>query len=103
MARSSSFNLYRILKTRRVPANPDFIKILTESHLIWNRLKVEVTPLTSASLQLKAFPQVTYDETSETAKIVLGLIWSDFYAALEPQGVTVVGGRVTSVRDKSTS
>ena len=43
------------------------------------------------------FSDVKYDAASQTAEIGAGLIWDDVYAALEPHGVNVVGGRVTGV------
>jgi FAD/FMN-containing dehydrogenase len=46
---------------------------------------------------MSRFSEVTYDSTSQTATIGTGLIWDDVYAALEPFGVNIVGGRVTGV------
>ena len=43
------------------------------------------------------FSDVTYDAGTETADIGTGLVWDDVYAALEPLGRNVVGGRVTGV------
>lgn len=43
------------------------------------------------------FNGVTYSADAETADVGAGLIWDDVYAALEPHGVTVVGGRVTGI------
>ena len=43
------------------------------------------------------FSEVNYDSTSQTVDVGPGLIWDDVYAALEPFGVNVVGGRVTGV------
>ena len=43
------------------------------------------------------FSEVTYHSSNQTVDIGAGLIWDDVYAALEPLGVTVVGGRVTGV------
>ena len=43
------------------------------------------------------FSEVVYHEDAQTADIGTGLVWDDVYAALEPQGVNVVGGRVTGV------
>lgn len=43
------------------------------------------------------FSEVNYKETSQTVDIGAGLIWDDVYAALEPFGITVVGGRVSGV------
>ena len=43
------------------------------------------------------FSDVTYNATAQTANVGSGLIWDDVYAALEPFGVNVVGGRVSGV------
>ena len=43
------------------------------------------------------FSDVVYNPGSQTADIGVGLIWDDVYAALEPHGVNVVGGRVSGV------
>ena len=43
------------------------------------------------------FSEVIYNNASQTVDVGSGLIWDDVYAALEPFGVNVVGGRVTGV------
>lgn len=43
------------------------------------------------------FADVTYDDAAQTATIGAGLIWDDVYAALEPYGVNVAGGRVSGI------
>ncbi len=43
------------------------------------------------------FSQVEYDAVAQTVAIGTGLIWDDVYAALDPLGVNVVGGRVAGV------
>ena len=43
------------------------------------------------------FSDVVYNAGSQTAEIGPGLIWDEVYAALEPHGVNVVGGRVSGV------
>lgn len=43
------------------------------------------------------FANVTYDPTTQTATIGAGLLWDDVYAALEPYGVNVAGGRVSGI------
>lgn len=43
------------------------------------------------------FSEVEVDVPAGTVDIGAGLIWDDVYAALEPHGVNVVGGRVTGV------
>ena len=40
---------------------------------------------------------IDYDSISQTVEIGTGLKWDDVYAALEPHGVSVAGGRVTDV------
>ena len=52
---------------------------------------------TGVHISMYRFSEVTYDAASQTAVIGAGLIWDDVYAALEPHGVNVVGGRVTGV------
>ena len=46
---------------------------------------------------MNRFAEVIYNSDSQTADIGAGLIWDDVYAALEPHGVNVVGGRVSGV------
>lgn len=43
------------------------------------------------------FANVRYDPTTQTATIGAGLIWDDVYAALEPHGVNIAGGRVSGI------
>lgn len=43
------------------------------------------------------FSEVNYNNATQTADVGSGLIWDNVYAALEPFGVNVVGGRVTGV------
>jgi FAD/FMN-containing dehydrogenase len=43
------------------------------------------------------FRRVIYDSVQGTARIGAGLDWDSVYEALEPHGVTVVGGRVPGV------
>lgn len=43
------------------------------------------------------FNEVTYDAAAQTVTVGAGLLWDDVYAALEPHGVNVVGGRVSGV------
>lgn len=43
------------------------------------------------------FSDVIYDRAAQTATIGMGLVWDDVYAALDPHGVNVVGGRVSGV------
>ena len=43
------------------------------------------------------FSEVKYDPSFGTAVVGAGLIWDQVYEALEPHGVSVVGGRVSGV------
>lgn len=52
---------------------------------------------TGVQIAMARFDGVTYHADTETVDIGTGLIWDDVYAALEPYGVNVVGGRVTGV------
>lgn len=52
---------------------------------------------TGVQITMSRFSGVTYHSDSQTVDIGSGLIWDDVYAALEPYGVNVVGGRVTGV------
>ena len=46
---------------------------------------------------MSQFKEVTYHPENQTVDIGAGLLWDDVYAALEPHGVNVVGGRVSGV------
>ncbi|KAF8968755.1 hypothetical protein BDZ97DRAFT_327295 [Flammula alnicola] len=48
-------------------------------------------------ISMYRFSEIKYNAASQTADIGAGLIWDDVYAALEPLGVNVVGGRVTGI------
>lgn len=48
-------------------------------------------------IALARFNQVVYNATASTATIGAGLLWDDVYAALEPHGVNVLGGRTSGV------
>jgi hypothetical protein len=43
------------------------------------------------------FSDIDYNEAEQTVTLGAGLIWDDVYAALEPHGVNVLGGRVTGL------
>ena len=43
------------------------------------------------------FSDVVYNSGPQTVDYGTGLIWDDVYAALEPYGVNIVGGRVSGV------
>jgi hypothetical protein len=46
---------------------------------------------------MQQFSEINYDKTKQTVTLGAGLIWDDVYAALEPHGVNVLGGRVTGL------
>ncbi|KDQ05818.1 hypothetical protein BOTBODRAFT_122239 [Botryobasidium botryosum FD-172 SS1] len=48
-------------------------------------------------IAMSAFSEVVYHERNQTVEVGAGLIWDQVYAALEPHGVTVLGGRVSGV------
>ncbi|KAJ3552015.1 hypothetical protein NM688_g4382 [Phlebia brevispora] len=52
---------------------------------------------TGVQIAMSRFSEVAYDATTQTVDVGAGLIWDDVYAALEPLGVNVVGGRVSGV------
>ncbi|KAJ6533800.1 FAD dependent oxidoreductase [Mycena vulgaris] len=52
---------------------------------------------TGVQISMNRFSEVTYDAAKSTATIGAGLFWDDVYAALEPFGVNVVGGRISGV------
>ena len=43
------------------------------------------------------FNEVNYHPATGSVDVGPGLIWDDVYAALDPQNITVVGGRVSGV------
>ncbi|KAF5337648.1 hypothetical protein D9758_013014 [Tetrapyrgos nigripes] len=48
-------------------------------------------------IAMSRFSDVNYDANAQTVEIGTGLIWDDVYNILIPQGVNVVGGRVSGV------
>ncbi|KAK0460521.1 FAD-binding domain-containing protein [Desarmillaria tabescens] len=52
---------------------------------------------TGVQIAMTRFNEVTYDSATHTAAIGAGNIWDDVYAALDAQGVNVLGGRVTGI------
>ncbi|RXW13918.1 hypothetical protein EST38_g11934 [Candolleomyces aberdarensis] len=48
-------------------------------------------------ISLYSLRSIDYSSTSQTVEIGTGLKWDDVYAALEPHGMSVAGGRVTDV------
>lgn len=48
-------------------------------------------------INLKGLNEVVYDASTSTAKVGPGNRWTDAVKALEPEGVTVVGGRIGHV------
>ena len=54
---------------------------------------------TGVHISLNKFSEIKYDAQKNLVTVGAGLIWDDVYAALDPLGVGVVGGRVTGVRN----
>ncbi|KAK7038750.1 hypothetical protein VNI00_010635 [Paramarasmius palmivorus] len=52
---------------------------------------------TGVQIAMSRFNGIEYDEGQSTVKIGPGLTWDQVYAALEPHGVKVVGGRIPGV------
>ncbi|KAH9475869.1 putative FAD-linked oxidoreductase [Psilocybe cubensis] len=52
---------------------------------------------TGVQIAMFRFSEVNYHRASQTIDLGPGLIWDDVYAALQPFGVTAIGGRVTGV------
>ncbi|KAF8551797.1 FAD-binding domain-containing protein [Imleria badia] len=48
-------------------------------------------------IAMTRFSDVIYDSEAQTVTFGAGLVWDDVYAALDPRGVNVVGGRVSGV------
>ncbi|KAF8551799.1 FAD-binding domain-containing protein [Imleria badia] len=48
-------------------------------------------------IAMSRFSDIVYDSEAQTVQIGAGLIWDNVYAALEPHGVNVVGGRISGV------
>jgi FAD/FMN-containing dehydrogenase len=48
-------------------------------------------------IAMSRFSEIDYNEAEKTVTLGAGLIWDDVYAALEPHGVNVLGGRVTGL------
>ncbi|KAG9316804.1 hypothetical protein JVU11DRAFT_2869 [Chiua virens] len=48
-------------------------------------------------ISMTKFSEVSYDCAGQTVTVGAGLVWDNVYAALEPYGVNVVGGRVSGV------
>ncbi|KAL1756883.1 hypothetical protein FB107DRAFT_289773 [Schizophyllum commune] len=57
-------------------------------------MNVGFSSTTGVQIAMTRFSEVVYDEETETATVGAGLIWNDVYAALDPLGRGVVGGRV---------
>ncbi|TFY60516.1 hypothetical protein EVJ58_g5106 [Rhodofomes roseus] len=52
---------------------------------------------TGIQIAMTRLSAIDYDSSSETVAVGAGNIWDDVYAALEPYGVNVVGGRVSGI------
>ncbi len=48
-------------------------------------------------ISMYRFSEIRYNASSQTVDVGSGLIWDDVYAALDPLGVNVIGGRVTGI------
>ncbi|KAL4068781.1 hypothetical protein V8B97DRAFT_1972021 [Scleroderma yunnanense] len=46
---------------------------------------------------MSKFSEVEYNSEAQTVTIGAGMVWDDVYAALEPHGVNVVGGRISGI------
>ncbi|KAI6113834.1 FAD-binding domain-containing protein [Pisolithus croceorrhizus] len=52
---------------------------------------------TDIQIAMSRFSEIVYDPKLRVVTVGAGVIWDDVYAALEPHGVTVVGGRVSGI------
>ncbi|KAJ7027700.1 FAD dependent oxidoreductase [Mycena alexandri] len=52
---------------------------------------------TGVQISMRRFSNVTVNNATQTADIGPGMIWDDVYAALEPYGLIVAGGRVSGI------
>ncbi|KAI6040196.1 FAD-binding domain-containing protein [Pisolithus marmoratus] len=52
---------------------------------------------TGIQIAMSRFSEIVYDPESRTVAVGAGVIWDDVYAALEPHGVNVVGGRASGI------
>ncbi|KAF8551729.1 FAD-binding domain-containing protein [Imleria badia] len=50
---------------------------------------------TGVQIAMSRFSEIVYHSEAQTVEIGAGLVWDDVYAALEPHGVNVVGGRIS--------
>lgn len=48
-------------------------------------------------IAMSRFSEINYDPSTQTVEVGAGLVFDDVYAALEPHGVNVVGGRVNGI------
>ena len=48
-------------------------------------------------IAMSRFNHIDYNASTGLVDVGSGLVWDDVYHALEPHGVTAVGGRVTGV------
>ena len=46
---------------------------------------------------MRRFSKVTFYPGNQTVDVGSGLIWDDVYQALEPDNISVIGGRVSGV------
>jgi FAD/FMN-containing dehydrogenase len=52
---------------------------------------------TGIQIAMYQFSDIDYNEAEQTVTLGAGLVWDDVYAALEPHGINVLGGRVTGL------
>ncbi|KAI6097199.1 FAD-binding domain-containing protein [Pisolithus sp. B1] len=52
---------------------------------------------TGIQIAMSRFSEIVYDPKLRVVTVGAGVIWDDVYAALEPHGVTVIGGRVSGI------
>jgi FAD/FMN-containing dehydrogenase len=52
---------------------------------------------TGIQISMTRLRKIIYHSDNQTVDIGSGLLWNDVYAALDPQNITVIGGRFASV------
>ncbi len=52
---------------------------------------------TGIQISMSRFGKVIYHSKNQTVDVGSGLLWNDVYEILDPENVTVIGGRVGSV------
>ncbi|KAK7023511.1 hypothetical protein VNI00_016729 [Paramarasmius palmivorus] len=77
------------------PASPEDVALVVKG--AGHTGNVGFSSTTGVQISMSRFNDIEYDESQSTVKIGAGLTWDKVYAALEPHGVKVVGGRVPGV------